>query len=165
MIEQLFANGDAVKRILIASALVLTFGTYGAMAQNCTSGTQLYKTDIASLVGGRYACAGTPPNLQWNELHTGGSGATSGSVLDYKLGPTSTTDPSATPANPTGSYTISGGNGTTGNDFGTVTYTYGSLTYAYGVSGTATGTAPGTYSFCGKSGAPNLLVTISVSHC
>jgi hypothetical protein len=155
-----------LKRILIASALVLAFGTTGAMAQNCTSGTQLRKSDIATLVGGQYACVGTFPSAQWNELHTGSSSATSGSVLDYKLGPTSSTDPSATPAKPTGSYSITGGNGTNGNDFGTITYTYGGSAFGYGVRASGSGTGPGIYSFCGTSGgAPNLLVTISASHC
>jgi hypothetical protein len=66
---------------------------------------------------------------QWQEWHNGGP---SGSVVDYKRGPSDPVDPAAT----VGSYSIASD--------ATITYTYGSQSYKYAVcrNGTAT-------TFCG----------------
>jgi hypothetical protein len=149
--------------MMVAGALFLAFGAGQAMAQNCTSGTLLQSPEITTLVANRYACVGSFPTAQWNELHSGSN------VLDYKKGPTDPVDPSDTATNPTGTFAVTGG------DSGTITYTYGSSAYGYNIraNGTGTGTGTGTltysvgtYSFCGVSGgAPNLLVTIAAAHC
>ena len=116
---------------------------------------------ITTLVANRYACVGNYPNAQWNELHSNPY------VLDYKMGPTSPTDPSDTTSHPTGTYAVAGSGGP--QTTGTITYTYGSATYGYHVLANETGTNPwtatGNYSFCTTTGGQNLLVTISASHC
>jgi len=155
-----------MNRIIAAAAWLLVFGGSHAMAQTCT-GTALTSSQITSLLtggnGGRYACIGTSPNAQWNELHTGGN------VLDYKRGLNDPVDPSDTPAHPTGTYTIVSTNPVNSQAPGTIAYTYGPLSYTYTIYATGTGTIPysnpGTYAFCGSGGAPTLLVTVSKPHC
>jgi hypothetical protein len=100
----------------------------------------------------------------WDELHTGSTASASGQVLDYKLGPTSTTDPSDTAAHPTGTYTVTG-DGNSGHP-GTITYTYGSQSFGYNVNdANLSYPNPGVYSFCTTSAGINILVTISTTHC
>lgn len=131
-----------------------------AMAQVCTtaSSTGMTPTQIKNLVSSKYACVGSFPNAQWNELHNSTTG--SGNVLDYKLGPSSPTDPSDTATHPTGRFAISAPNG--GQGPGLITYTYGTNAYAYYVVNNLT---PPQYSFCGTGTAPQLAVTISATHC
>lgn len=107
---------------------------------------------IQSVLGGKYACVGTP--LQNDELHTGTTTDTSGQVLDYKKGPSDPVDPSDTPAHPTGTYSISGE---------VITYTYGSLTFSYNINQAPSGSV---YTFCRvtPTGA-DLLVTVQTGHC
>lgn len=150
-------------RVAIAASLLLMFGTGQVMAQNCSSGTPLTQAQISNLLANRYACVGTSPNAQWNELHSGGL------VLDYKKGPTDPVDPSDTPSHPTGSYTVTGlGSSQT---TGTVHYNYGAGgTFAYNIiANLGAGFPPfvsgGQYSFCAVGGGQNLAVTISATHC
>ena len=149
-----------MKRAILLGLIPLAFGAGQAWAQNCTNATTagMTPTQIRGLVSGQYACVGASPNAQWDELHTG-SGAT-GMVLDYKLGPSSPTDPSDTPAHPTGTYAISAPQGAQAP--GLITYTYGSGSFAYRIVNNLG--AP-LYSFCGIGAAPQLAVTISPSHC
>jgi hypothetical protein len=114
------------------------------------------------LVNGQYACVGTSPNAQWNELHTGNGN--SGTMIDWKLGPTDPVDPSTT----VGAYQVTAGPAGGGQNPGLITYTYGSTAYGYYIVANlgASVPNPGQYSFCGYSGgAPQLAVTISASHC
>jgi hypothetical protein len=152
-----------MNRLITAILVLLAFNAGEAVAQNCLSGSPLTQVQITSLVSNRYACVGSTPNVQWNELHSGG---TSGLVLDYKQGPSHPIDPSATAANPTGTYVITRG---TPSTVGKVTYNYGAGgVFSYTVIGNlgSIAPAPGVYSFCGASGgAPNLAVTISATHC
>ncbi len=151
-----------MKRLIIVASIAATFGATPVLAQVCSSGTNITGAQLSSLLNNRYACIGSSPNATWNELHTAGK------VLDYKLGPSHATDPSATASNPTGTYATAGSGGPQGP--GTVTYNYGSGgTYAYNVRANLTGTIPwsgtGTYSFCGTGGASNFAVTISATNC
>ena len=147
-----------MKQILAAVVAVSAITVSPAMAQNCATGTGMSPSQIQTLVSNKYACVGSSPNAQWNELHN--SSGTTGSVLDYKLGPTSTTDPSDTASHPTGQYSIKG-DGNSGHP-GTITYTYGAQSFAYTVIDNLTHPQ---YSFCGTGGAPPLAVTISAAHC
>ncbi len=136
-----------MKRLIIVASIAATFGATPVLAQVCSSGTNITGAQLSSLLNNRYACIGSSPNATWNELHTAGK------VLDYKLGPSHATDPSATASNPTGTYATAGSGGT----------------YAYNVRANLTGTIPwsgtGTYSFCGTGGASNFAVTISATNC
>jgi hypothetical protein len=156
--EWLCVKGDVVvKQILAAVVAVSAIAVGPAVGQICSGGASndLSLLQIQSLVSGKYACVGSSPNAQWNELHTA-----AGTVLDYKLGPTSATDPSDTASHPTGQYTITD-NGNSGH--GTITYNYGAQSFAYSVKDNLTHPL---YSFCGTGGgAPQLAVTISNGHC
>jgi len=151
-----------VGRIVIAGALAVVLSAGSASAQTCT-GTPMTSAAITSLIAGRYACANISPTQHWNELHQAGK------VLDYKKGPTDPIDPSDTATHPTGTFAVTGSGGP--QTTGTVTYNYGAGgTYGYNIYANGTGTNPfsatGTYSFCGVTGgAPQLLVTVSSSHC
>jgi hypothetical protein len=150
-----------VKRLIVFAFLLAAPGIGHAIAQSCASASTagLSATQIIALVSNKYACVGSSPNAQWNELHNSSSG--SGNVLDYKLGPASPTDPSDTPAHPTGTFAVTGpgGNSTPG----VIVYTYSSGAYGYYI---VNNLSPPRYSFCGQSGgAPQMAVTISASHC
>jgi hypothetical protein len=147
-------------RIIVAGTVLLALGTGDALAQNCTIGNELGQAAIGVLLANRYACATISPTENWNELHS------SGFMLDYKKGPTDKSDPSDTLSHPTGTYTLSGGNGI-GPLAGVVTYTYGPTSYSYHIRANlgATTPNPGQYSFCTTGGGRNLAVTISASHC
>ncbi|HBK05392.1 MAG TPA: hypothetical protein DDZ81_05950 [Acetobacteraceae bacterium] len=149
-----------MKRILGLAVAISAVAVVPAIAQVCTNATTAGMTpgQIKTLVVTKYACVGTFPNAQWNELHN--SSTASGNVLDYKLGPTSPTDPSDTPAHPTGQFAISAPNGAQAP--GLITYTYGANSYTYYVVNNLT---PPRYSFCGTGAAPQLAVTISATHC
>lgn len=149
-----------MKRIVGTVIISSAIAAGPAMAQTCNSATTAGMTpaQIKTLVSNKYACVGSSPNAQWNELHN--SSAATGNVLDYKLGPTSATDPSDTPSHPTGQYAISAPQGAQAP--GLITYTYGAQSYAYYIVNNLG--AP-QYSFCGVGTAPQLAVTISPSHC
>lgn len=149
-----------MKRISWLVIALSAIGTQHAIAQNCTNVATAGMTGtlIKNLVSNQYACVGRFPNAQWNELHN--SSAATGNVLDYKLGPTSPTDPSDTATHPTGQYKITAPNGS--QLPGLITYTYGTYIYAYNVVDNLTHPQ---YSFCGTGSAPQLAVTISATHC
>jgi hypothetical protein len=84
--------------------------------------SKIVRLDVATLVSGKTACA-VRGGEKWHEFHQG-----DGSLIDYKLGPSSKTDPSEA----VGTW-LAGASSRT--DSGpTVTYNYGSGgTYAYAV--------------------------------
>jgi hypothetical protein len=150
-----------VKRFIVFSLLLAAPGVGHAVAQSCGTASTggMTRTQIIALVSNKYACVGNSPSAQWNELHDSSSG--SGNVLDYKLGPAHATDPSNTPANPSGSFNVTGPGGDVAP--GVIIYTYDGNAYGYYIVNNLT---PPRYSFCGQSGgAPQLAVTISASHC
>jgi hypothetical protein len=143
-----------VKSWLIIVICLLSLAGTRAMAQTCPAGPpdkRLALNTIQAAVLNKYVCVGASPNATWNELHSGSSG---GSVIDYKLGPTSPTDPTAT----VGTYAIT----SIGKD-GVITYNYtgGGGTYSYYVQPTGTGQ----YYFCPTSGGTVITVNIQASHC
>ena len=101
--------------------------------------SKIQRTDVATLVTGNTACA-TRGSERWQEFHQAG-----GSLIDYKLGPTSTTDPSEKVG------TWLAGVASRTNPQPTVTYNYGSGgTYAYAVCA-ANATTTGPFLFCNAS--------------
>ena len=68
--------------------------------------------DIQTLLAGKYACV----HNQWNELHSGGA---SGTLTDFKKGPS---DP-VNPSEQVGTYTITAGSGAS---YDRIQYNYGS---------------------------------------
>ena len=125
------------KIALAAGLLLAVVGV--AQAQDtttCTCNTAAVRTPtgtaLAALLGNKMACANVGSE-KWQEWHNGTS---SGPLVDYKLGPTDTRDPSST----VGNYTVD----ITAN---TVTYNYtGGGTYTYDVCYVNTSN---TYTFCG----------------
>ena len=101
--------------------------------------SKIQRTDVATLVTGKTACA-TRGSERWQEFHQVG-----GSLIDYKLGPTSTTDPSEK----VGTWVAGAASRT--NSQQTVTYNYGlGGTYAYAVCAANT-TTTGPFLFCNAS--------------
>ena len=99
-----------------------------------------------TLLVGKYACV----HNQWNELHSGGA---SGTVTDFKKGPSDPVDPSEQ----VGTYTITAGSGAS---YDRIQYNYGSGgTYTYAITPKA-GTTAGTYSFCNISTGAIISVTV-----
>lgn len=145
-----------MKPVFVMGSIFLALGaSHAVMAQTC-SGNKLSATAIQTLVAGKYACygPGAYPNVQWNELHTGTS---SGTVTDYKKGPSDPVDPTKA----VGTYAI------TGTNSAIITYTYSDGGGAYGYNVYANlGTAspnPGNYSFCTTGGGVNLPVTVGLT--
>jgi hypothetical protein len=98
--------------------------------------SKIQRTDVATLVTGKTACA-VRGSERWQEFHQSG-----GSLIDYKLGPGSTTDPSEKVG------TWLAGKASRTNPLATVTYNYGSGgTYAYAVCAPNATTA-GPFLFC-----------------
>ena len=101
--------------------------------------SQIRRTDVATLVTGNTACA-TRGSERWQEFHQPG-----GSLIDYKLGPNSTTDPSEKVG------TWLAGMASRTNPQPNVTYNYGSGgTYAYAVCA-PNAAATGPFLFCNVS--------------
>ncbi len=101
--------------------------------------SKIQRTDVAALVKGNTACA-VRGSERWQEFHQ-----PSGNLIDYKLGPTSTTDPSEKVG------TWQAGVASRNNPLPTVTYNYGSGgTYAYAVCA-ANATTTGQFLFCNVS--------------
>jgi hypothetical protein len=149
-----------VMRMTVFAIVLAACGAGQAVAQNCSDASTAGMTpgEIDTLVANKYACVGSSPNAQWNELH---AGSQSGSVLDYKLGPADPNDPSDTLAHPTGAFRITAPGGA--QSPGVITYSYGTNSYGYNV---VNNLGPPRYSYCGfTGGAPQLAVTISPSHC
>jgi hypothetical protein len=102
-------------------------------------------------VANNYVCAQFGSD-KWNELHQ--AAGMKGLMIDFKLGPTDPIDPSKV----VGSYVIS-----TNSDIrGEIVYTYSASSYGYQVYKRGIANV----SFCGNlGGAPQLAVTIAVTHC
>lgn len=147
MIWALIAWGVKVIRhlLLAASAAVGLVGiahaqcACGGVAQ-VTNGAGAGNQRLTDLLVGNTVCA-TAGSDKWQEFHSGVSGAAN-NLIDYKLGPTSTKDPTA----PVGKWSITGtGTGSI------VTYDYGpAAVYSYTVCrGTGSEANPGPpFSFC-----------------
>jgi hypothetical protein len=121
-----------MKKIHALLALSTLVAAGAAQAQSCPcnpNATVLASASATQAVLSNKMVCGQVGSERWQEWH---NGATSGPIVDYKLGPTHPVDPSST----VGSYAI--------NTDGTVSYTYGSTTYRYAVCPTG-----GTYTFCG----------------
>ena len=124
--------------------LIATLGLAGqATAQTtarCPCDTsKIQRTDVAALVRGNTACA-VRGSERWQEFHQVG-----GDVIDYKLGPNSTTDRSEKVG------TWVAGVASRTNLLPTVTYNYGAGgTYAYAVCA-ANAAATGPFLFCNVS--------------
>ncbi len=102
--------------------------------------------DIQTLLAGKYACV----HNQWNELHSGGA---SGTLTDFKKGPS---DP-VNPSEQVGTYTITAGSGAS---YDRIQYNYGSGgKFEYAIK-PKPGTAAGTYSFCNISTGAVITVTV-----
>ena len=153
-----------MKPVIIMGIAALALGTTEAIAVTCPAiptsggpGTYLTGNQLRNLLNTKYACVGTYPNAQWNELHTGGT------VTDYKLGATDPKDPSTV----VGSYSVTSvpqsGN-TQGPGYVTYTYSGGGGTYDYYVNNTNGITPisnPGTYSFCVRTSGTALDVKVN----
>ena len=101
--------------------------------------SKIQRTDVAALVRGNTACA-VRGSERWQEFHQPG-----GNLIDYKLGPTSTTDPSEK----VGTWLAGFASRLTPQP--NVTYNYGSgSTYAYAVCA-ANAAATGPFLFCNVS--------------
>ena len=145
-----------MKLLKMAAAAVLIFGAVQFLGSSqARAQTVLTGAQIQTLLVGNYAC-GSSGDDTWDEIL---SGTTTGTVTDYKQGPTDATDPTQA----VGSYTIS-----TGGSPDTITYNYGAGgTFAYSVVD-PTGTNlpnPGTYTFVGQGAAPTLTITVASSPC
>ena len=141
----------AMRSFFIVGLIPLAAGIGQAFAI-CPGVPNLTTTQIANLVPGNYTCVGAFPSATWNELLSGSAGSTSGTVTDFKLGPTSPTDPTQQ----VGTYAISG------VDFGVLTYDYsgGGGSFSYTIAGT---TSP--YTFCPTGGGAVLTVNVQPAHC
>ena len=143
-----------MKSTFIALTGLVALWATPATAQVCT-GTALGQTALTTLLNGKYACVGTFPTSQWNELHSGGS------LIDYKLGASHPKDPTKN----VGTYTITSGDSSGGASgrVGVVTYNYGSGgTYGYHVYANLGTISPaaGLYSFCTTGGGSNFAVKV-----
>ena len=98
--------------------------------------SKIQRTDVAALIRGNTACA-VRGNEKWQEFHQ-----TGGNLIDYKLGPSSTTDPSEKVG------TWLAGVASRTNPLPTATYNYGSGgTYAYAICAPTTAST-GQFLFC-----------------
>ena len=141
----------SAKPFIVGGVLLFSIGGYALAAVPCAPGARMSSTQISTLVVGNYTCVGTFPNATWNELLSGGT------ITDYKLGPSSVTDPSQV----LGTYTIGGQDN---NDpGGTVTYSYsGGGSFAWFIDVNHTGNV---YTFCPTGGGSNLAVNVQPAHC
>src|SRR3954463_8523982 len=71
-------------------AMCASVGAFAAAPVFCNGKKLLSQTELGDAVKGKYTC-GTYNGERWNELHAGGL---TGTITDYKLGPTNPTDPS-----------------------------------------------------------------------
>lgn len=118
-----------MKRVLIAGVFLVA-NVAGPVLGACTAVGSYHRLGtiaIANLLGNAMACYPAAAPFTNQEYHTGSASVSSGSIVDYKKGPTDHNDPSAT----VGTYTINTLNAT-------VTYTYTgnpSVSYTYTVWG------------------------------
>ena len=131
-------------------ALLLVLGAVQFLAAGSARAvTTLNANQIKNLLVGKYAC-GSSGTEKWDEIL---AGTNSGSVTDYKKGPSDPRDPSAV----VGSYTIN-------NQTNTITYNYtsgGSYTYTI-EDPNSNYPNPGIYIFVGPQ---TLTITVATSHC
>ncbi len=142
------------------AALALAAGP--ALAQNCGgTGLSMTKLNIENKIVNEYTCVGAYPHASWNELLTPQSptAVDSGTVTDYKLGPTDPIDPTKQ----VGTYTISSivVNSVT---VGILTYTYGAQSYSYQIERTLK-TAPFVTLFCPVGAGYSGNVNVQPTHC
>ena len=145
-------------KLKIATRVVLVALAAGPLTAEaaCIQTGRLTGTVIATKVQGNYVCS-VKNNNKWNELHTIVD-ATSGLVLDFKKGPLDPVDPSATPAHPTGTYSIAGGAGV-----GTITYTYGDPQGPYTYSVRPVGFSVTQFEFCNVSTFETFAITVGTA--
>jgi hypothetical protein len=127
-------------KFTLAASLLMAFAG-AAQAQSttactCDSGaTRLDGGTLAGLLTNRMVCANVGGEA-WQELHVG---AASGTLRDYKKGPSDPVDPSTPVGSSVGSYSVDGATNT-------ISYTYpGQPAYKYDVCLTGTNG----YTFCG----------------
>lgn len=139
-----------MKRLIIASVVLLAGISGEAMAVDCSSNTRITNAALTALIQGKTVCA-TLGAEKWQEYHSGSSGGAN-NLIDYKKGPGHAVDPTG----PVGSWSTSG----TGVN-SRVNYNYGpGQVYSYEVHGASTFVNGATYTFCGDSAAPTLDVTL-----
>jgi len=146
------------KSILIGAAMMLAANA--GQTAPCDPGHRMSLSQINAAVIGNYTCVGAFPNATWNELLIGGT------VVDYKLGPTSTTDKSTQ----VGTYATGGSDDNLNG--GTLVYNYSpGGTFAYFIdTGTSNGTLGSSpFTFCQEIGSitngTNYLVNVRPNHC
>jgi hypothetical protein len=131
----------ALRPVFIVGFILFAASSGQAFAQGCAGLPNLTGGRIATLVAGNYTCVGSSPNATWNELLTGSA---TGTVTDYKLGPSSPTDPTTQ----VGTYAVSGA------DIGVLVYSYtGGGSFSYNISGTSS-----PYNFCPVGGGGTTLI-------
>ncbi len=118
----------------VMTAVILSLGLVGgAYAQTCScpagTGSPLNFNKMRDILTGNTVCVGSSSSWQAQEQHDSG-----GVLRDYKLGPSSTVDPTSQ----VGTWAIA--SVAAGPQ---VTYTYGSTSYVYGVCSTANSAAHG----------------------
>ena len=139
-----------IAKYIISGAIMLCAAT-ASQGAPCDTGRRMSAQQITQNVTGKYTCVGASPNATWNELLSKGS---SGTVTDYKLGPSDPRDPSKQ----VGTFTVGGQNDNTSGGILTYLYTGDGTTYPYMIdTGTANGTLGASpYVFCQLSGGnPN----------
>ncbi len=158
---------------ILSSLLATVFMAAAPMsawaAVNCVSTPPgngvLNATQLGSLLAGRTAClAKAGGGWQNQEQHSGS--AVSGTIIDYKKGPTDPRDPTKT----IGAYTI-GVDGGGVNGRVTYTYTGSGTTFPYFVLGNSSSSTlrPGIFSFCptlgSNAGAFEITVKAGLTSC
>ena len=135
--------------ILAASVSIVLTGVAGEAAAACAAPSVRVNTTLAlnTLLTGNTVCVpATPvPDMTWQELHQSG-----GALVDFKRGPSSTTDPSER----VGTWTIIGSD--LRGFFVKHDYSGGGGSYSYSVWRNA----DGTHSFCSTAGNPEIVAKI-----
>jgi hypothetical protein len=138
----------------IAIAVVLAFSTTQAEAF-CHGFNTLGQQTLATVLANNYVCNLSAP-LTWNELHVDPGVSGSGSIKDWKKGPTDPVDPSQT----IGTYTV------TGSSPGIVTYDYGAPpTYSYTVARNNNDTNTNLFWFCPSPTGTDLELKVQSTNC
>jgi hypothetical protein len=130
-------NGFVIAALLFAPGVAVATTCGGQNVIGNGGSAAAAQTAIQTKLNGKVVCVGTAPNWQAQEWHN------SGSLTDYKKGPSDARDPSTV----VGSYTFGSGGTSNANRYGTVTYTYGTATSGPYMIGT-TGTTSGNIFFC-----------------
>ena len=127
-----------------------------AQAQSCTcqggGNTRIGSVAaISAKLAGNTVCVPNGASWDWQEEHLGGSGATSGALWDYKLGPSNVSDPRSQ----VGTWSVAAP-GNSGNGEITHSYTGGSA-YTYRV---CQGGAANSVGFCPSGGGATIMSTV-----